>query len=237
MEFDVTRSCVLLGGSLMLLMWVGPVGCGDDGSGGGPVASSCEVGGTVLSSHHQVNGGVELDGCYQVRSSLKVSEGVLVLEPGTRLIFEEGTMLRIQNYEEDESGELDARGTEDEPVRLEGAGGEPGYWYGLMYYLGDKNQELRHVEIHHAGAGDFGPVDGDGTYGSTAAALLLMEGPSELHLQDVGIFDSATHGVNTRRGFGMPEITGCEGLEFDNIAGEDLNIRWGHGTICGQPED
>lgn len=78
--------------------------------------------------------------------------GAVTIEPGVRIEFGEGARLIVGL-----DGRISALGTADQPIRLAGAQDEPGFWQGLEIRSTASN-ELRHVELTDAGAGDWAGI-------------------------------------------------------------------------------
>jgi hypothetical protein len=91
------------------------------------------------------------DAPVEVLGDLRVDgRTLLILEPGTRLHFKEGTRLSV--------GELDiatlvARGTKEQPVLLAGLGDPPAAWGGVELAAGARDSRFTHLRLRHAAEG------------------------------------------------------------------------------------
>jgi hypothetical protein len=100
-------------------------------------------------ANEDINGGATLRaGCYEVRSSLTLEEGLLTIEPGVEVIFFQDVGLTIRD-----EGRLHVRGKASSPVQMYGSVPERGHWKGLYFHDTDANENsLEYLELSHAGS-------------------------------------------------------------------------------------
>ena len=107
------------------------------------------TGACVELENEDVNGGKTLsEGCYTVDSTITVNQGVLKLEPGVTITFDEDAGLAVTG-----EGRLASAGSMDKPVTLTGREKERGFWKGL--YLNESSgsdNALDHTILEYAGS-------------------------------------------------------------------------------------
>jgi hypothetical protein len=82
---------------------------------------------------------------YVIQDTLVVPQGRrLLIQPGARLVFEEGAALEVH-------GGLYACGTERKPVTFTSEEGQPGSWPGIQFHNAEDDSTLSHVLIQFAG--------------------------------------------------------------------------------------
>ncbi|MFP4597483.1 MAG: hypothetical protein ACLFVJ_04475 [Persicimonas sp.] len=102
---------------------------------------------TALTSDAEVSGGVTLDEpCYRVDDVVDVSEGTLEIAAGTQFYFGEDAGIGVE-----EGATLVARGSEDQPVCMQGAQSDRGFWRGLRFSRSPQSR-LENVVVEHAGS-------------------------------------------------------------------------------------
>lgn len=144
-----------------------------------PVA--CDEGPAELSGMY-VGDLVLLAGCtYEVHEALTTT-GLVTVEPGVEVVFDDGLGWDVQ-------GGIDAEGTSDAPIRLHGASGGTGTWPGISLASG-ASHALRHVVVDGAG---YGTSYEDVRYAT--GALLVVDGATAL-LDDVTITRSTGWGLD-----------------------------------------
>jgi len=90
-----------------------------------------------------------LDGCFKVVSSISVSNNsLLTINPGSTLMFAQGTYLEITS-----DSALKAIGTISKPIIFAGATKASGQWQGIQFRNSvDSRNELEYVIIEHGGS-------------------------------------------------------------------------------------
>jgi hypothetical protein len=110
-----------------------------------PSVPDCDTPTTLARS--DVNGGATLErGCYLVENVHTIDSGTLTLEPGARIQF--GTEA---GFDLTGGGRLQAAGTADEPVVLQGKTAERGHWQGVRLADVDDASRFEHTIVEHAG--------------------------------------------------------------------------------------
>lgn len=125
----------------------GPGG-GDDGKDRPTDPSTC----TTL-TNPDVNGGKTLtaDSCYVAESTLTVSDGTLVINPGVTLFFGQNAGLVVRD-----AGRLKAIGAVGKSIWFQGKQDEKGFWEGIVFVgTGSGENVLDHVLVRHAGGKAF----------------------------------------------------------------------------------
>lgn len=90
---------------------------------------------------------LEAGSCHTITAQLVVSNGLLRIEPGTRLIFSQAGGMTIRN-----DGRLSAVGTAEDPIVFTGLDTTRGYWRGLMFVDTPSSENLlEHTVIEYAG--------------------------------------------------------------------------------------
>ncbi|MBA2664303.1 MAG: hypothetical protein H0U74_18580 [Bradymonadaceae bacterium] len=136
-------------------------------------------------TNDDVNGGKTLAAgtCYQVASTLEVSDGTLNLQAGVRLAFAENVGLRVT-----EGGRLKAVGSAEEPVILEGLESSKGFWKGVTFVRSPSTDNvLDHVVIDGAGK--------SGWHGGTSSGGVFIEGDSTLRVRNSLIRNNLAAGI------------------------------------------
>ncbi len=107
-------------------------------------------------------------------------------------------------------GTLAAVGTEAEPIAFVGAEALPGYWKGLEIQSVSADNELRHVQLRHAGSSGF-----NGSEESVGALFIA----GVMALADSVVSDSGGHGVVV---WNDGQLQDCGNVSFEGIA--DANV-------------
>ncbi len=89
-----------------------------------------------------------LDGCYNAETTAVKAD--LIIKPGTKIIFKEGTRLRIY-----ENGSISAVGTKEKPIVFTGKEKTKGYWEYIEIDSDSDKNELVNVIIEYGGGGSY----------------------------------------------------------------------------------
>lgn len=160
----------------------GLAGCGPivDDDFNDPVDGDC----TTLTSD-EVEGGTELDsGCYRAEDGFRITDGTLVLQPGTTIEFPEDDGIYVED-----AGRLNAEGTEDDPILLTGVDETRGFWQGVRF--NDSNSEdnvFEHVTVEYAGSSKWS--GGDETKGG-----VLLQSESQLTVANSTFRENGQAGI------------------------------------------
>jgi len=140
---------------------------------------------------------------------------------GAALTVEAGAVVQVMQDRQivvQPAGSLRAVGTASAPIRFVGVEALPGYWKGLQVESVSASNELRHVEVRHAGSSGFNGSD-------QSDGALYIEG--SLMLADSVVAQSGGHGAVVWEG----QLLGCEGVQFQDNAKDDVYV-WGDGTTA-----
>jgi hypothetical protein len=139
-------------------------------------------------------------GEYLVQGTLVVPKNRrLLIQPGVRLIFEEGAGIEVQ-------GSFYACGDSGQPITFSAEAGEPGSWQGIQFKTSSDDSVIAHALIQFAGD-----------------RVLYLE-DSAPTLQDVKISSSSAFPISSD-GSRMPII--LENVEFDKNAFDGIEVRGG----------
>ena len=124
-------------------------------------------------TNEDINGGATLGpGCYEVRSSLTLEEGLLTIEPGVEMVFYQDVGMTIRD-----EGRLHVRGKASAPVQMYGSVPERGHWKGLYFHDTDANKNsLEYLELSHAGSSQWhgGAISRGGVFVRSDAVRLSV---------------------------------------------------------------
>lgn len=92
---------------------------------------------------------------YYVEEPLDVSDGVLIIEPGTIIKFRTGAKLRIGYWGANDNSTLIANGTIDNPITFTSAASNPtaGDWNGIEFQSNSFNNSMKYCTVQYAGNG------------------------------------------------------------------------------------
>lgn len=123
---------------------------------------------------------------YLVTDDVSIRAAIEV-DPGVHILFEESTSFVVTS-----GGSLNVEATEEDPVVCEGTEHEKGWWRGIQFRTAETHNRLHHVEIRHAGGGDWDAAIDVG--GGTSRT------PAQLRLEDSTIEQSGSNGLFVRGG-------------------------------------
>jgi len=155
------------------------------------------------------------DGPYRVTGDLTVAGGsVLVIEPGTTVFFSSGRKITV-------NGQLDARGTETERIRLTRVPGAGGSWGGLVFDGTLQDSALTYLDMEYGDSGghsidiDHGRLRIDNvTWSGTQKTVL------ELHHPSLIVRNSYLPGISGGEVVHGTQLDGSEYLVFEgNVFG------------------
>lgn len=177
MKSRVVVRC-LVGATLVFL-----AACGQENENG--PAPECEIGGII---EQPVTLSPEECDLYRVVDDLSVTgDGVLTIEPGTTLVFEQDLALSVTG-----TGVLKAEGTADDNILLTGDSKIRGFWNGVIFEGADSFDNLMsYVIIEYAGADERWSSTDLGDY---RAALEINNG-SRLDMTWCQVQESAGFGI------------------------------------------
>jgi len=136
--------------------------------------------------------------CLKVPYLFKVgiyAEKNLIVAPGTHILFDDNAYLEISNL-----GKLTADGTSDKPISFSHAGGETGYWEGIIINTSTGNS-MQYCTIEHGG------------YGYEKSDLTIGDA-SKISLQNCIIRKSSGYGISR---YNTSQIT-ATGVTFSECA-------------------
>ncbi len=128
--------------------------------------------------------------CYHVTTSLSVNTGAeLTIEPGVTVLFDESTILNIQ-----QDGALIAAGLEDDGIVLTGVNKTPGSWAGLQFTWSDNTANML----------DYTTIEYGGSTGGNGTANLVLFGTNGLdqriRMSNTTLRHSANYGFEFSHG-------------------------------------
>ncbi len=149
--------------------------------------------------------------CHTVASSLRLSDGVLNIEPGVQISFETDAGLTVSGQ-----GKITAEGTTDAPIDITSVD-QAGSWQGIQFDASVGNV-MRHVAITNGGSAAW-------TGDPKSAAAVYLTGDTEIEIADSTIAGSASQGMIVRDGVD---------LTFEaNTLQENAVAAWVHPDIAG----
>ncbi|MCA9837853.1 MAG: hypothetical protein KC422_13125 [Trueperaceae bacterium] len=87
---------------------------------------------------------------YLIGGYLNIEGGIVIIEPGTTVVFGEGSWMDVEG-----NGELRAIGTPDKRITFKGKVEKPGYWDGIKFRDSDwDTNEFSYVDFMHSGNTD-----------------------------------------------------------------------------------
>lgn len=161
---------------------------------------------------------VDLDleaGCYEVETLLSVQGTTLSMQPGVEITFASGSGLAIG-----QNGVLQAIGTAEEPILMQGQTAMPGEWSGLAFVGSpSSNNRLEYVTVMHAGGSSFGN-----------AGAITLSGGSRLQVSASVLADNAGVAVSAAD-------TSQVSLDSTTVEGNEAALRLAAGTVEGVAAD
>ncbi len=110
-------------------------------------------------------------------------DSFVTIEPGATFIFAPDTGIRIEG-----SGALTAEGTAEAKITFKGEVEEKGSWRGVFFRTNDPRNSFDHVELTHAGGGQFN------SNGDLGAIILYAD--SKFKIANSSISQSGAFGIN-----------------------------------------
>ena len=127
----------------------------------------------------------------------------VTIEPGAVFEFEANVELNVYS-----DGALTAIGTVDEPIVFRGFAAGTGVWDGILFGSNDPRNELQHVEVDGAGAGNLGS--------SVYDANVAIHSNSRAKLSDSTFSNSGSYGVFINTNGGMAEPADPTSVDANN---------------------
>jgi len=155
----------------------------------------------------------KLNAPYYIGGYLNIDGGIVILEPGVELVFDEGAWLTMHG-----NGELRALGTAEQRVVFRGRKAEAGYWEGITFWDSDwDTNEFNYVEIYHSG-------NTDGLSNPFAAIRLRYQ--STVKVSNSIIADNARYAIacdEQSNVVGSPTLILGEGNSFNRNDSGDID--------------
>ena len=153
-----------------------------------------------------------LNAPYFIDGYLDIEGGIVIIEPGVSVVFDEGSWLHVKG-----NGELRAVGTADKRISFIGERDKAGYWDGITFWDSDwEENELSYVDIKHSGNDD-----------SLVAAYggVRMKYTSSLKVNNSTFSDNAKFGISCDKPdrFDTVTLTLGSGNSFSNNALGDID--------------
>ena len=153
-----------------------------------------------------------LNAPYLIGGYLDIEGGIVILEPGTTVVFGKEDWLHVEG-----NGELRAIGTPEARITFKGEVEKPGYWDGITFWDSNwEENELSYVDIKHSG-NVSGLLD---AYGG-----VRMKYTSSLKINNSNFSDNDQYGISCDEpdNFDTVTLTLGTGNTFSNNAAGDID--------------
>jgi len=153
-----------------------------------------------------------LNAPYLIGGYLNIEGGIVVIEPGTTVVFGEEDWLHVEG-----NGELRAIGTAEARITFRGKVEKPGYWDGITFWDSNwEENELSYVDIKHSG-NVSGLLD---AYGG-----VRMKNTSSLKINNSSFSDNDQYGIacDESDAYDTVTLTLGAGNTFSNNTAGDID--------------